>query len=585
MTHLQHIASNPPGGTEHALKLLRATPVALAILAGLPGLAMAQTAGLPNAGLPNAGSLLQQVQPAVTPTAPAASTGLTIVRPAGDTLPPSAPFEVTALHIRGNTLIATEALDALLAEGIGQRLTLAQLGTLVARITAAYQQRGYPLARAFIPAQAIEQGVVQVQVVEARYGAVRIDNRSAVDVSLLSATLAPLQAGQAIEQSELDRALLLLSDVPGVLPMATFRPGAAVGSSDLEVAVEPGAAVFGQATLDSDGSRSTGRTRLGGSVSALNLLGRGDVLGASALSSGNGVNHARVAYDALLNGQGTRLGVSASTLRYELGGSAAALQAHGTAQVQGASLRQPLLRQGGANLSGLLQWDRTVLRDHVDASAIATDRTLHSATASLQGDRRDELLGGGVTLFALGWTAGQVRFDNSTAQLSDAATAQSQGRFTKWTLNLARQQRLGIGQTLLLSFNGQWADKNLDSSQKLSTGGSVGVRGYDTGVAPGDQGRVLSAEYRHELGTNPAGSWQALAFFDTARITLNRQLFTGVQAGTNAMTLSGAGLGLGWTGPDRWSARLSVAAPVFGMPAQLGASHAARVWAEASRAF
>ena len=48
----------------------------------------------------------------------------------------------------------------------------------------------------------------------------------------------------------MDHALLLLSDVPGVVVLATLKPGDAVGSSDLLVNTTPGPTRSGNLVLD-----------------------------------------------------------------------------------------------------------------------------------------------------------------------------------------------------------------------------------------------------------------------------------------------------------------------------------------------
>ena len=59
---------------------------------------------------------------------------------------------------------------------------------------------------------------MQIRVIEARYGKITLDNHSRVSDGLLQATLSSLKAGQEVSQAPLDHDLLLLSDIPGVVP-------------------------------------------------------------------------------------------------------------------------------------------------------------------------------------------------------------------------------------------------------------------------------------------------------------------------------------------------------------------------------
>jgi hemolysin activation/secretion protein len=552
-------------------------PLLTALIVGaLPLLSHAQSQPLPNAG-----SLLQQTQPA-PPAAPAAAApGLTLTRPSDAGLPASVPFDVKTVRLTGNTRFDTPTLHALVADAEGRTLVLSQLGELASRITRYYQDHGQPLTRAIIPPQTIQAGVVTIEILEARYGGIALANRSRVRPSLLDATLAPLQGGQAIEQGPLDRALLLLSDIPGTQVAATMVPGDTVGTSNLRVDVAPGNAVSGRVALDNHGSRYTGRLRLGGAVDIANPLQHGDVLSANVVTSGSGMSYARLGYETLLNGQGTRLGGSFSALHYALGDDQAALQAHGTAQVASLWARHPFMRSRNTNVSGQWQFDDLRLRDHIDASAIKSDRHLQSVTLSVAGDTADSFGSGGSNTWSVAWQAGRVAFDDADAEQADAASLRARGGFSKWNVGVTRLQGLGRDSTLFVALSWQWASKNLDSSAKMSVGGPYSVRAYDSGALSGDSGGLATVELRHPVGALWQGRLSAALFIDSAHITVNKNAWT---TGSNSATLSGAGVDLRWaSGP--WAANAYVAAPVGSTPDLVGASNHVRAGLEVRRAF
>ena len=543
---------------------------------------MTALAQMPAPALPSAGTILQEAKPPGLAAPAPSGTGLIIDKADTGSLPPSAPFLVQRLEITGNTLFATPTLLALVAGVPGQSLSLPQLGQQAGLITDYYRSQGYPLARAIIPAQTILNGVVRIEIIEARYGKISLDNSSRVNAALLQATLSSLQGGQAIGQTGLDQALLLLSDIPGIVATASLKPGQSVSTSDLGVVTTPGPAVSGNVVLDNYGNRYTGRARIGGTINLINPLQHGDILSLSGLSSGGAMNYGRIAYETLLNGHGTRLGGAYSALRYTLGAPIANLNANGTARVQSLWAKHPLVRSRDINLYGQLQLDQLRLRDRIDISAIRTDRQLDNWTLSLSGDARDALLSGGVSSWSLGWTSGRVGFDDAAAKLADAGTAKTQGGFSKLNASLTRLQTLSPSTGLYLTFSGQWASTNLDGSQKMSAGGPYTVRAYDTGAVSGDTGHLASIELRHSLGAALGGQWQAVAFMDSARVTVNKNTWT---VGTNSATLSGAGLGLNWAGLAQWSARAYVAKPIGTHPVLVAGRASARGWVELRRGF
>ncbi len=561
--------------------LLALRPLMAALLVAIPSLGSAQSVGTV---APDAGSILRQIQPVpVTPQASSAP-ALKIDKETAATRPAGEAFPVSAIRITGNKKIDTATLHALVSEGEGKSLTLGQLEQLVERITDYYRSHGYPLTRAVIPAQTISGGIVNVQIIVARYGKVTLINQSRLGDPLMQATLSPLAPGNDIEQKSLDKALLLLSDIPGVVVNARVKPGDEVGTSDLEVSVTSGAGVFGSAMLDNYGNRYTGRARVSASVNIVDPLNLkfSNVVSVSALSSGAGMNYGRLAYEALVNGSGSRVGASYSALRYKLGGSLASLDAHGTAQVTSVFARHPFLRSQDANVYGQLQYEQLQLRDRIDIYSGATDRNLANWTLGLAGDGRDSLLSGGVNAWSLSRTAGRVGFKNDAAQFIDAVSAKTQGKFSKWNASLSRLQYLGAQDALYLSFSGQWANSNLDSSQKMSIGGPYSVRAYDAGTISGDTGSQATVELRHDLSLGVEGRWQAVAFADSANVKVNKNPWF---VAANTAYLSGVGLGLNWAGAHQWSAKAYFARPVGATPELVGSTNSTRTWLEINRGF
>lgn len=557
-------------------RIVKQTPLALAMSAFF---AVAAQAAEPPQQIPNAGSILQQNQPPRPPSASSSGTGLTIEQSNGTTAPASAPFPVSEIQISGNTQFDTATLHALVADAEGKSLALAQLEDAVGRITAYYHEHGFPLARAVIPAQAVKNGVVRVMVIEARYGKIKLDNRSRANDGLLSETLAPLQGGQPVEQGALDHSLLMLQDIPGVTANATLKPGAEVGTSDLDVVATTDQSVTGSISADNYGNQYTGRARLGAALNVYDPLHHGDLLSINALTTGSDMNYGRLGYEFLLNGVGTRLGASYSALHYTLGDTLSALDGHGTADVASLWAKQTFIRTPRLNLYGQIEYDHMQLKDDIDVTDIQTDRHLDGVTASLYGDWRDATA---VNSWSAAVTQGRVEFDNATAQLADAATAKTQGSFTKLTAAVNRLQGLGQNDSLYVALAGQWANTNLDASEKMVAGGVYTVRAYDMGALSGDSGVLGNVEWRHEWGRYAGGQTQSIVFFDSQHVTVNNTTWA---PGPNSATLSGAGVGLNWYGPSNSAVKASVAAPIGSTPELTGAKKSERAWIEVDLAF
>lgn len=482
---------------------------------------------------PTAGQILHELGPAPRLPAPKAPT-TSVEERQPDALQKGQRVAVKGFRITGATAFAQEELRALLADAVGTELSLGDLDRLALRLTRHYRNAGYLVARAWLPAQEVRDGVVEIGVMEGRLGRVDVRDTARLAPSAL-APLATLLPGEPLRRQALEGSLLTLADLPGVEVKSTLRPGAAVGTSDFFVEVAPGPALTGAADFDSFGNRYTGTWRLGASLAWNNPAGFGDQASLRMQTSDEGLAYGRIGYQLPYGNQGTRIGAAWSEMRYKLAKDFAVLKADGEATVASLYLLHPFLRSRETNWYGQVQYDDKRLADRVGATATRTDKSLGNWTVGMNGNFVDGLGGSGSNSFAIANTSGRVGLDATTAVI-DQATAKSQGSFSKWNLSLQRLQSLAGELGLFLSASTQWAGKNLDSSEKFSLGGAYGVRAYPQGEASGDEGQLLSAELRWQSGD----AWQVHGFYDDGRVTINRKPWT---TAANDRHLAGYGLG------------------------------------------
>jgi hemolysin activation/secretion protein len=92
-----------------------------------------------------------------------------------------------------------------------------------------------------------------------------------------------------------------------------------------------------------------------------------------------------------------------------------------------------------------------------------------------------------------------------------------------------------------------------------------------------DSGVLGSIELHQNLGSVACGSWQGLVFADSEHVTVNQNPWA---PGSNGATMSGAGVGLNWSGALAWHAKLTVAAPIGTVPVLVNTGKKARAWIE-----
>ena len=502
----------------------------------------------------NAGELLRQLQAPVLKVPGKDPPVIATPAPTRTALDPASGFrvQINSVRISGASVYTEAELLALLQDLIGKETNLAGLEEMAERITRHYRKDGYILVRAYLPAQDIKNGEVEIAVLEGRYDAIKVVSATALTPTSMPSNLPlnGLKQGAMIKEAPLERALLLLSDRPGVKVSSTLQPGAEVGTSDLVIDMAPGALFSGGVEVDNFGSSSTGRHRLGAEVRVNNPSAYGDLITLNGRYSGTGLQYGRIAYQVPVGGYGSKAGAALSDVHYQLGDDFSSLNAVGHARTATLFGVHPLIRSRLANLNVQLSFDSKRFHDSIASAATASDKSSEVFTLGFSGDEHDLFGGGGVSAFSASVTTGQLHINSVDAQATDDATAQTSGRFGKINLSALRLQNITARSSLFGAYTGQWAFKNLDSSEKMALGGAAGVRAYAPGSTSADSAHLLTLELRHAL----TPKWQLATFLDVGRATINKAPWATATA-ANSATLAGSGVQMSWSESDDFGVR------------------------------
>ena len=581
---------------------LQPSPVAqaIAVLLVLGSAAVgAQTA-------PNAGSIMNNIKDNTTTVVPDKVPSFDVqqdVRPAL-VAPGGTQVLIKSVKVSGNSVFPQAELDALLTRYVGKTLDLAGMDEAAGVISQYYRQRGYFVARAYLPAQEVTSGNLEIAVIEGRLGKVQINPQG--DTRLRSDVAAAMVEGAApvgspINERSVERGLMLLNDLPGVDVKSTLVPGATPGTSNLVVDTTEGKLLSGSVDVDNFGAQTSGVYRPGATINFNDLSGHGDLLTVRAMMPGQGMTYARGAYTLPVGMVGTKVGLAYSDMRYTLGGDFSALNASGTADVTTAYVVQPFLRSRNTNFYGTLTYDSKSMYDTLLVQNAQNNNAKNIGVWSLgfNGDSRDALGGGGMnsgSLTVVGGNLGLGAAMNNNNAAADQAGPQTAGSYTKVVYQFSRLQAINDLWSLYFNFNGQSASKNLDSSEKFGLGGS-GVRAYPQGEASGDSGNLMNLEARYNLPALSYGNLQLSGFIDYGTVTLHDTLWTGWQPTgqpnfPNTYSLAGAGFGANLYRENDFSVRASVAWKIGSNP---GASAAGldsdnnaidpRFWIQANKQF
>jgi hemolysin activation/secretion protein len=448
------------------------------------------------------------------------------------TLKDNAKLQVRSIRVEGESLIAETELRAILAPYENRRLTLAEIYEAADKVTTLYRSRGYLVAKTYVPAQDARKGVLRFKIVVGKYGTVTLKNESLVRDDFIRGVIDhALAASPFIHQDELERAMLLTSDLPGAtMPRVAIGRGQQPETSDFVFNVPEARRVDGYLLADNYGSPYTGRDRLTGGFNLNSPLGIGDRLSAFGIvTDGENLTNGRIAYSAPLGYSGLRGEISAYRTTYALGGIYQALDSTGTADAVSATLSYPLLRRRDDSIYISGGYTHKKLNDNILGVSIA-DRNMDLGTVAITRDTVGALVGLPlITSTTFSFSEGTVNFPDPAQRALNIAGVDTVGDFAKINLNF--NGTLAFTDKLSLSTNFR-AQKsllgNLDTSEQLGLTGYYGVRSYDEGLA-GDSGYLFTPELKYALPDIQRYRHSVGLFTDVGAVWLENPSFTTLQ--------------------------------------------------------
>ena len=474
--------------------------------------------------------------------------------------------KIKKINFKGNQRITDQQLSRIVEKYVGVMINTDVLIQATEAINNFYRKMGY-LAFAEMPKQDLTDGTVLIQIAEARFsGAVVEDPTGQLSkTNLVQKTIENQQPKNAlVDLKAIDKSSSVVAEIPGVKASVSLRPGANSGETEAVATIAEGKKIDGNVSIDNAGAKSIGELRALGKVTLNNPLGLGDSADAQAVHS-KGMDFLRVGYSLPVGYSGWRAGINASSSQYHLVASEyISLNAKGPSSSQGVDLSIPLLREKDTQLSLQFAYDQKRFRNEA-AGEVQSQYSGSALTSTISGSasqNQNSTTSGNMQLV---W--GSINLSGSTAFhiSNDASTVQTAGNYAKLKFNISQKYDFDANNTGLISLQSQFANKNLDSSEKFYLGGMQGVRAYPTNEAGGSLGNLFTMEWQRQFKVQDS-RWTASGFVDYGDVTVNRNNAYNTSASVpNNYSLSGYGMWLGSSLPSNqgistfriiWSHRL-----------------------------
>ncbi len=192
-------------------------------------------------------------------------------------------------------------------------ILLSQIESIADKITRFYRERGFILAKAYIPKQKVRDGIVNLTLLVGVLGKVEVHgNQSYSDKALSSVFDKMLML--PVTSSMIEENLYLINDFPGVNADGFFEPGYQVGDTKLNINIKNEDKFGAHVRLDNHGTDETGLYRLYMDGQINNALGFADYLKVSVLNASrpNNTKYWRVNYQMNVLSPRFKLGAGVS---------------------------------------------------------------------------------------------------------------------------------------------------------------------------------------------------------------------------------------------------------------------------------
>lgn len=395
------------------------------------------------------------------------------------------------------TPLEVQKLVWLIRDQRGKRgVTLGQIETVANKITQFYRERGFILAKAYIPKQKVRDGVVNLTLLLGMLGEVEVNGNDMYDTETLRSVFDD-QMAMPVTNEAIEEKLFIINDFPGLSVDGYFEPGYQVGDTKLNINVKAENRYDANIRLDNHGTDESGLYRLYADIQANNVIGTSDYIHASVLEAAQPSNTTYWQLDAesKVYSPRFRLRVDASQNQFIVDQSSFAnIDLNGTVDVFGITGRYISQRGRTKNTSYELRYE-TIKSDLQIGNLPDINNSLDEELThySIQynfdsiNDAEKRLQEGNIK-----YTKGS--FDFGAEQEQDESYDILSGNYTLLTFMKVPFTEKSNSR-LIFRTNLQYSGKNLSSIVRFSLAGPTRARGFSPSLFTADDAIYLGADW------------------------------------------------------------------------------------------
>jgi len=439
-------------------------------------------------------------------------------------------FELNNISIEGVGAYSAEQLQSIYGNQLGTTVSLADVYSIANRLTTKYRNDGFILTQVVVPPQTIDDGNVVLRVVEGYVDRVVIEGVDEEDseLSRIRSYASKVSTGDALNLKQLERALLLINDLPGVSARSVLSPSSSqAGASDLRIIVsrKDYDALLG---VDNFGSRYLGAVQLTASGAANSIVfDNNEQITGQFVTAPFGNTHYELAFGALsyeqpINSYGTKARAFLSHSDTEPGYDIDIFNVKGKSTTYGFGLEHPIIRSRTQNLYANAQVDFRDVNSRSDID-VTRDDHIRALRLGARYEFIDTLFGVGINSIDVEASKGMNILGASDEGDANLTRPNGDPQFAKLNVSAQRLQRITSDVNLLLGVNVQESNNALLSSEEFGVGGASFGRGYDASEIVGDDGYSTKVELQWsnpiDTSLSAVENYNVYGFWDFGKVT------------------------------------------------------------------
>jgi hemolysin activation/secretion protein len=456
-------------------------------------------------------------------------------------------FEITGFLITGNTVLSEDGLMEVLKEFTGPEMTAEDVEKARDALEKRYHESGYPTVIVNIPEQTVEEGLVELAVVESKIRKVKVTGNRYFTMEKIRRDLPSFREGAILYVPEIQQELIDINRNPDFKVAPVILPAQELGLIDVELKVIDRLPLHGSLEMNNRAPHDTTDLRFNGQIRYDNLWQKEHsislqyqtspqdleevqvVAGSYVLPAPWNDNHALALY-GIYSQSDTAFGQGFTVL--------------GKGILMGARYVLPLPAHGlyAHNLTVGLDYkdfdEETGFTGQEDLKTPITYLPLSfSYSSSLPDSWGTTQMSGGVHMSFRGLVSDQREFEIKRFKAG--------ANYFYFTAGVERTQKLPYKFGLFLKLDGQIADQPLISNEQYAAGGMVSVRGYREVEVLGDSAfhgvvELSSPEMAGLLGFGDKVQCKPFLFYDFARVGIKDPL----PGQDQSTSISGTGFGV-----------------------------------------